>query len=314
MLPVLITAAKLNEYIAPGQKQSAFYLIQDAPNNDAKTQWLWDHIWDYSASLKCGNGESPLIKFPLQSPYIWGLPPSFSAKFSDGKYQKPVIVCDDATFPASNAASSEKLALIWVEGNDWWATGEVAPMLRLWKIDGVHYDSKRFGEIDTCERVAIFNNTIVDVGKSAILRSEQGNATASRTLRDVLIFNNIILGQRLDPAAKFDTYFGSGTANFPLPLEPATWVQLNEPATRALVDINVPRLYDGFAGIRLFSNAIGRRFGDAWSVSDEKWTSPYILDGGPGNILQLLKYMATQFFDSLPDLKPPLAQSLELPH
>lgn len=172
------------------------------------------------------------------------------------------------------------------------------------------------------EKIAIFNNTIVDVGKSAIILTDSpGAGTCERVLRDILIFNNIILGQRNDPTAEFVTYFNSGNKvtnskgvkqNEPLPHNPTKSTEkLQEPAVLGLIDINAADVYDGSSGILLFCNAIGRRGSDLRAISDLDWGGTYA--NGTGNVEELLINIFYRFCHDLPYLDETFAHALELP-
>jgi len=159
-----------------------------------------------------------------------------------------------------------------------------------------------------------------------VLSDNQTSGVCELGLRDVLIFNNIILGQRSDPTRTFlrNSFLpqppkGEPARIRPLPLKPIGNDLFD--TTRGLVDISVGGLFDGSAGIRIFSNAVGRRVTQKLFIQDADWTSKWkptaVQSVGPGNVLEVLQEMTDWFFSTFnadPNFPASQMGQLELPH
>ena len=166
--------------------------------------------------------------------------------------------------------------------------------------------SIRGGLTSLIDGTAILNNLILDIGQSAILLSQSPGGGCQSVLRNTLVANNVILGQRSDPTAKFATQFwthdGKSVAVV-LPHELVPMKVLGE--AKPLVGMwDIPGTLEGTSGNRFLSNVIGQRSNKTlkvagpagkavdWTGSGQCSTTVKACGG-----LQLLKFSAKTYFD-----------------
>lgn len=328
--PRCITASEYAKIVWETTPENTY---QSKAGTAAAYPWLWQLP---TTAAQCANTKPP-DSTPSKIAGLSGRFQCAQSLAAPGKY------CADDSMPQCVATNGEKSAVIWFSTKYAFDKSDKLTVNTIGgdafrPVRGVRYDAEHFGELIRTERIAVFNNTIIDVGKSAIeITDSPGQGYCERSVRDVLVFNNIILGQRNDPSAEFLNAFqlDQQKAQLPFDPDPSQWKQkpvgtgipgLAEPAVRGLIDIDCGGVYDGSAGVRLFCNAIGRRSTDKvmeakdWSGKYNGKTGAQLQDlsasekvNYPRNTLQLLTAMAQNFFKTLGNLPYTLAQHMELP-
>ena len=136
----------------------------------------------------------------------------------------------------------------------------------------------QFSEESANEGHVILNNLILDVGASAVLLGDSGTTadllhaapapgTSESAVRNVLVLNNVILGQRRDPSQELLNAFVDKqppASSISLPYSKGLTGLDFDPGWQGpgLVSVNLPGQYEGFAGNEFWFNAIGRRDSD----------------------------------------------------
>ena len=172
-----------------------------------------------------------------------------------------------------------------------------ATPMPLYALDlGGDYD-KEFFVAGNC----IVNNLILDVGQFAIglnQRIKEQPGDCKPYLRDTLIANNVIFGQRTDPTATFNVAFGGLLA----PLPHKADHQRFGPNLAGLIQVEVPGTYDGTSNYRFVANVVGRRPTDPLAIEQALgllWKGKGECGLGKCYGLDILKISATWYLDIL---------------